>query len=409
MGLSKDVVIVRDISLGRDCLDFSPDEIFRVQKLLKEGLGKIDNFLETLHERHVFIKPNFVRPDPVNNPSLSTDGRVVLALVDLLREYGPSKISIGDNPGYGLDFSLAIADAKLVNELVKRNVQLVNIDKLPRKRIINDKAILFREYDKPSIEYDIFINLAKMKTHMHTQVSLAVKNLYGLVVDDQRLTFHREDLHRKLIEILYVQRPSLNIIDALLPMEGQAPLYGNPVYGFNSIIMSRNILGADIVSSSLMGFEPYEINMFRIAKGLGFGSIDIKDYKILGIDPEKLRKRFKRPVLSSAGAYDNILSIECGVCSGCLSGIRHSLDKLSFEGILSSIKGELAIFSGKSVQNKEILKDYSGRIILYGNCALDIQFYDIKRRENLIFVPGCAPHIFDLHKKIKKEVLWDVT
>ncbi len=396
------VAIVKNSSISRNNLDFSSPELDAIKQLIERGAGYSDNFFSSVRSMKVFIKPNLVRPDPVNNPSLSTDGRVILALTDLLSDHGASQIALGDNPGYGLDFSTALKDSKLEPELKARGVRLVNIDKLPRKSVFNENAVLFKDYQMPVLDHDLFINLPKMKTHMHAMVSLSVKNLYGLVVDDQRLTFHREDLHRKLAELLYIHWPDLNIIDGLIPMEGQAPLYGSAVYGFNTLVISRNIMGADTVASGLMGFDPQEITKLRIARSLGFGSIDINDYSLFGDSFEEIKKRFSRPVLSSAGVYDRILSLECGVCSGCLSGIRHSLDKLSFEGSLEKIKGEIAIFSGKAVQNREILKDFHGKLILYGNCALDVQFYDSARRNRAVIVPGCAPHIFDLYNAIKK-------
>lgn len=395
------VAVVNDSSISSDSLDLSAAEIERVKCLLKRGLDYFKGFNERIRNKSIFIKPNLVRPNPLHNPALSTDGRVILALADLLMDYGAKEISLGDNPGFGLDFSQAIRDSMLEGELKKRGIRLINIDKVDREKVFNDKAILFRDYDKPCIEYDYFINLPKMKTHMHAQVSLALKNLYGLVVDDQRLTFHREDLHRKLAELLYFHKPDMNIIDGLIPMEGQAPLYGRAVFGFNTLVMSPDIMGTDTISSYLMGFNPEEITKLRIACSLGFGSVNPQDYYLEGEDIIHLKRSFARPVLSSAGAYEKVISIECGVCSGCLSGIRHSLDKLSFEKTLQDIEKKITVFSGRPPLNKEIMQDFPGKIILYGNCALDLQFYDHKRRCDSIIVPGCAPHIFDLYKAIK--------
>lgn len=396
------IALVRDRGLGNDNLDFSRAQLDRIKRLLEKGLSFMDGFLPSIRSKKVFIKPNLVRPNPVHNPSLSTDGRVILALCELALDQGASGVSIGDNPGYGLDFTQAIKESLIERELKKRKIGLLNIDKAPRKKVCNKKAMLFREYDMPVIEHDIFINLPKMKTHMHAMVSLSVKNLYGLVVDDQRLTFHREDLHRKLAELLYVHKPDMNIIDGLIPMEGQAPLYGRAVFGFNTLVMGRDIIGADTVASSIMGFDPEEISALRIAGSLGFGSIDIRDYEICGEKPGDVERRFARPVLSSAGVYDRVNSLEMGVCSGCLSGIRHSLDKLAFEGSLKDLKEEIVIVSGKPVQNMQVLNDFEGRIILYGNCAFGVQFYDSRRRNRAVLVPGCAPHIFDLYNAIKK-------
>ena len=397
-------VVVQKVSdPGTDVLDFSAPVLGKIQQGLYQGLQAEGDFLASVRNCRVFIKPNLVRPDPKRVPAMATDGRVILALADLLLAHGAGEISVGDNPGFTLPFRRAIADAGIVAELEKRRVRLVAIDELPVRRVPIAQARLFRSYDQPVLDYDLFINLPKMKTHMHAIVSLGIKNLYGLVLDAQRLTFHRQDIHRKLVELLHVYQPDMNIVDGLVPMQGQAPLSGEPVFGFNTLVLGRDIVAVDATATRLMGIEPREVDSLRLAAKQGFGRLDSRNISVIG--DCAAAKPFKRAVLSSAGAFDPVESIECGVCAGCLSGIRHSLDKLQFEGNLRRLKDRITLFSGRPMQNMATLPALSGPLILFGNCAFDLLHYAPAQRSRALLVPGCAPHVLDLYRLLHKEFL----
>jgi len=151
-----------------------------------------------------------------------------------------------------------------------------------------------------------------------------------------------------------------------------------------------------------MGFEPGEVPHVQLAlKRLLNDWNDDDSPEISGDSIENVFRRFQRPVISSMGHFDNIECIECGVCNGCLSAVRHSLDWLKAEDEISTIK-KCTIISGRPMPNMMTLEKWDGELILFGNCAAEFQFFDAGRRQKANWIPGCPPHVLDLARQLKE-------
>jgi len=164
--------------------------------------------------------------------------------------------------------------------------------------------------------------------------------------------------------------------------------------------LGDDLLAVDCTAAEIMGFDNHEIPHLNLAKKRLWDGED-RSIRILGDDLNKLKRRFKRPVLSSAGLFSSVHCVECGVCNGCLSAIRHSLDKLDFENELSTFS-EVTVVSGRPMDNQMTLDRWRGDLILFGNCASGFQFYNKANRQEGHWIPGCPPHIVDLAELLIK-------
>ena len=91
----------------------------------------------------------------------------------------------------------------------------------------------------PSVlkQFDFIISIPVMKTHMHTQVTLSIKNMKGLLWRREKARFHQLHCDKKITgghreldiaisEMASVLFPHLAIIDGTVGMEGMGPAYG---------------------------------------------------------------------------------------------------------------------------------------------------------------------------------------
>jgi uncharacterized protein (DUF362 family) len=354
---------------------------------------------DRIRGQSILLKPNLVRPQPDSVPAATTDPRVILALIDLCRDWGASKVAVGDNPGWGFPareaFQLTGLDAWIedhggIVELFDRE-EPIEID--------NPQATVFRKVLLPpqARRYDIIINLPKLKTHMHTIVSLGIKNLYGFVTDSQRLQNHRNDLHRKLVDFLYILKPDLTIIDGIWALEGQAPLYGVTIPDMGVLIGSEDIVAVDAVGTMTMGIEPNEVTTTRLAHYDGFGNMDLKSMEFVGIQPQVVRRQFQRAVLSSIGAYPEFNILEGGACTGCQNALRHALDRLAKENKINPRTDTIILGRNPAVEQLESLASRTeGKIWCFGDCTEEI-YRKLEHTGNVVWVGGCAPHIFDYY------------
>ncbi len=346
--------------------------------------------------KRVLIHPNLVRPNLKKIPASSTDPRVIIALAKGLRDWGAAEIQIGENPGFGFPARLAFRESGLVGIMKHLGVELCCFDEGEWCDVENPRGRLYRNIRvaKPVLDADVLINVPKLKTHMLTGISLSIKNLLGIIHDDQRMLFHRNDIIDKIVDLSFVRPPDINIIDGIWAMEGQAPFNGNSIPDFNVIMAGRDMVSVDSTAADIMGFDVQEIPHLVLAKKRIWDDAT-QEITIVGDSADSVRRRFKRPVLSSAGQFDTVECIECGVCNGCLSAVRHSLDKIKceigFEGF-----PEVTVVSGRPMPNKATLTQWNNHLILFGNCAAEFQFYEHGTRVKAHWIPGCPPHVLDL-------------
>ncbi|MCX6639324.1 MAG: DUF362 domain-containing protein [bacterium] len=401
--LSKSVVsVTHRLQIPGDPRDFTPASLSAIQEMVQEALSPF-NLAALVKGRSVLIKPNLVRPRSDIPTATTTDPRVLIALLRLCRDAGASRIGLGDKPGIGLSCRGGQQFLGIDDYLTEVGAHFVYFDESeeiwednPRGRICNSIPI-------PRVlrEYEVLLNVPKLKLHMHTGISLGIKNLFGLVPEHFRMKHHREDLHRFLIDYLYLVKPSLTLIDGIWALEGQAPICGTPVKDFNTLIAATDIVAGDSIGTSLMGINPREITMLRMAQADGFGNLDHDRIEVIGTSPQTLQRHFTQPVLSSQDAYPGFDVIVHGGCVGCLSSLRHALDRLNLAGKLRL--DPQTILLGLHHEAEDIqLKSEPGKLWCYGNCCLEQFIQHYKDQDYAHLLEGCPPHFMEFYRQYCK-------
>lgn len=380
---------------------FTDASLAIVAEMVNEVLERTPGARERIKDKYVLLKPNLVRPDLKRIPTTITDPRVIFATCQVLRDWGAKRIAVGDNPGYGLKAAQAFSLANLRTKLKEYGAEPCYFDEVDRVVSPNASAFCFRNIltPRPVLECDTFFNLPKLKTHMHTLVTLGLKNLQGIILDEQRLIFHRNDIHTKIVDTVRVRPPELTLIDGLWAMDGQAPFYGNPIPDFNTLLCGTDTTAVDRVSCQLMMIHPEEVTHIRLARQAGLSQAKDEDIMVVGDTIENRRRPFRRPVLSSVGVYDNVLVLEGGACLGTMSSLRHSLEKLAFEDRLKNLPGKVMVYLGEPMPNIETVENWEGDLWLFGNAAANLVFSPAQQRTRIQYIPGAPPHVHDLYKR----------
>ncbi len=382
----------------------SPDEfddasLDEVMTLVADAVSRALSLTDLVGGKEVFVKPNLVRPNLPNCPAVITDPRVILAVALLARKAGAAHILVGDNPGYGVASRDALRSSKVEALLAEHDLEACYLDEEPMVACESPTALLLRRTLLPEaiVDCDVLINVPKMKTHVQTMVSLGIKNLHGLVPDGERLPFHRQDVHQKLVDILSYRRPDLTVVDGIWAVEGQAPLFGSALEGFNVIVAGQDVVAVDAVTAAVMGIAPEEVPMIQIAGARGLGAVRLEEIEIVGPRIEDVRRHFRRAIISSAGHFPTVTCIEGGACSGCLSNLRHSLDKLHRDGSLGE-PCPITVYVGVPLPGADPMETWEGDLWLFGDCSAALPLAPRAGPGAVRRVPGCPPHILDFAK-----------
>ena len=327
----------------------------------------------------IMIKPNLVGGFPPGSPYI-TDFRVVGGVIDYLKYLGFEDICICEgavNTNMNHVFKIS-GYKKLARE---KGVKLVDVYKCRMKRFRYKFGVL----DLPELILDSeYINIAKLKTHVHTGVTFCIKNQKGLLPLNQKRVFHK-NLHESIADLYKVVRPDFSIIDGLNGVEGNGPgQTGDTVKNINLLILGYDALKVDILATKLIGFNPEGIKHLMLAKGQKGITFSNQALELL----RKYQLDFKKPSAYSK-FLNNYLWSDERACSGC-AGVLGQAKYL----IVRNPKYLLKLFH--IFKRRDIITGRSkppadhGKIICLGDCTKSLS----KKVEGR-FVKGCPPKVRD--------------
>ena len=122
-------------------------------------------------------------------------------------------------------------------------------------------------------------------------------------------------------------------------------------------------MAVDSIGSSLMGFNPSQIETVKFGFEAGLGEMNLEEIEIVGADLKDLKMNFKLPQEEIKRFFPQLdLSIE-QACCGCAVPIFSSLSRIRKEG--GQLKGSLTIVAGK----KNSLSGVKENLMLVGDCT----------------------------------------
>lgn len=222
----------------------------------------------------VLLKPNLLA---ARKPELAvtTHPALVQAVADWLIKRGITDIVLADSPG-GLYNQSRLESVYAAAGMDKLKGVKLNFDG-DFEPVEQPKGKVCRNFDiiRPVLAADYIINLAKVKTHGMTVVSLGIKNLFGTVPGLEKPAFHCQcpgwdDFAGMLLDLADLVSPAVTLVDGVLAMEGDGPAGGTPrQLGYT--FASRDVYSLDwLISGRVMGIPPQEVPMLRLAMERGW-------------------------------------------------------------------------------------------------------------------------------------------
>lgn len=262
-------------------------------------IGGIENFVKPRDK--VLLKVNLLGPKPPS-AAMTTHPRIVEALLKILQPLD-CEIWVGDSSG-GSGLTEKSMQVSGIKSAVERfGVKVVNFDKagMYEIKVPNGKILKEVHVAKPVMDADIVISLPKLKTHALTLYTGAIKNMYGTIPGGRKSKIHgitgssAEQFSEALIDIFSVVPGHLAVMDGIVGMEGLGPKMGRPKKS-NVILASQDFVALDAVASTLIGFNPHDIPMLRIAQERGLGPIDLANIEIVRNTIEIVKTEYIKPV-----------------------------------------------------------------------------------------------------------------
>lgn len=354
---------------------------------VKSALNRLD--LSFIKGKTVLVKPNAGRVVPPNS-GVNTSPDAVAGCVDAMMEAGASRVAVGESPILGVKAIPALESCGIADIVRQRDIELIDLDEekpvyldLPEGSLLPRVKLCARVH-----EFDVLVSLAVAKTHMHTDVSLSLKNMKGILYRREKVKFHQlpghgggsgaKPLDVAISDFLRAIQPTIGVIDGWIGLEGLGPSAGNPKK-LDAAVASTDAVAADAVACHLMGIDPQSVAHVRLSAEGGVGVADLEKIRTSPEDYEQFVSPFERPPTNLSLAFPDITVYDSGTCSACMSTTMLFLQR--FADKIREYKledGRIHLVIGKDVANVP-----AGTIVI-GNCAA-------KHKKQGPFAKGCPP------------------
>jgi len=353
--------------------------------------------LSPIRGKSVLIKPNAGRKVPPGM-GITAHPQAVEAVIDLMLEKGASKVAVGESPILGVKTMEAFESTGIGAIARKKGVPLIDMD--ARKPVIrevrNGRVLDTLRFCADIYDFDMIVSVPVAKAHMHTQVSLGIKNMKGCLWRKEKVRLHQlqykkgtsfpeKTLDSAIADMTSLLLPDLTVLDAYVGMEGMGPSSGEQVKS-DFALASFNALAADRIGCELMGVDFEAVPHLTLIRDLKI--ISLEGLAVVPADYLRFRRPFRKPPSKIDIAFPGIVIHDKGACSACLSTVLLFLKRFAREmGDYVLKDGKLHIAMGPDSSG------FPEGTLLIGNCTSP-------NRKKGNFVPGCPPVASRIYKAV---------
>ncbi|MDD4755738.1 MAG: DUF362 domain-containing protein [Prolixibacteraceae bacterium] len=243
-----------------------------------EALGGMGKFVKS--GQKVVVKPNIGWDAPPERAA-NTNPQLIARIVKSCFEAGASQVVVFDHTCD--QWNRCYSNSKIEESARNAGARVVQGDDesfYNEVSVPDGKSLKKTKVHKEVLNADVLINVPILKNHNSTTVSLAMKNLMGVVWD--RRYYHSNDLSQCIADFITYRKPDLNIIDGyrMLTRNGPRGVSTADVSDLKARIAGRDIGAVDAAATLMFGSDPKDINHIRIANEMGLGTMDLNKLSI---------------------------------------------------------------------------------------------------------------------------------
>lgn len=257
-----------------------------------ENILRDNGFGEDWAGKKIVIKPNLLAKRVPGAGVTAHPVLVEVAASYFIRQ--GAKVIIADSPG-------GLYHPKLLERLYETTGMRAAAEKSGADLNLDTSSLPVGDFTviTPLVEADLIVSIGRLKTHMLCDMTAAVKNLFGSIPGAKKAEYHakfpkKRDFCDMLVTLCQTNAPQVNIIDAIVAMEGNGPASGT-LRKVGAICGSANPFALDLMCAHMMGYAPEEVETVAISRERNLCPCSLEELEITGGDVAKYTHRFRRP------------------------------------------------------------------------------------------------------------------
>ncbi|MBU0664856.1 MAG: DUF362 domain-containing protein [Proteobacteria bacterium] len=212
----------------------------------------------------VLLKPNLIS---ASAPSLAcTHAGFVVAVAAWFLDHG-CRVVIGDSPAFGSAINIVERQgmARAVREM---NIQVVEFASVVYRRLSSGISV---GVAAEALDCDLLVNLPKIKAHDQMYVSMAVKNIFGIVKGPRKSWLHMRyggshlEFARIILDLQDLLPENITLADGIEVMHRHGPMHGE-LLSLGCLAASRSPVALDTAMLALLELEPGRSPLWRVAR-----------------------------------------------------------------------------------------------------------------------------------------------
>jgi uncharacterized protein (DUF362 family) len=273
----------------RSCPDY--DDLDRIRGIVAEGMEELG---AKPHGR-VLLKPNIVFAHKRYGTHAYTNPKVMEAVIDVLAERPEvEKVIIGERTSVYVPTRYHFSQAGYGYLKKKPKVEVCFFDEDELVEVPFEKGTLHKslKLSRTLVEADYKVYAPKLKSHVTSKITCALKLNIGICDQKERLDGHDYRLEEKIADLYEIGHPDLVVVDAV-DVGQQSEIVPKPLR-LGVIMMATSGVAVDSVGARLIGLDPENVVHLKTARSRGWepvsdGQIEIKS----DVPVEELQEKTK--------------------------------------------------------------------------------------------------------------------
>ena len=230
----------------------------------------------------VVVKPN-IGWDRTPEQAANTNPEVVAELVRMCLEAGAKEVLVFDRTCNDQRLCYRHSGIEAAVEAIgDKRVKLFHPDRRKYEDVPIPGGESLREWPlyEDAARADVFINVPVAKHHSLSGLTLAMKNIMG-VIGGNRGQIH-SGFDDKIVDLNLARPTHLAVIDATRILTAHGPQGGRleDVAKPETVVASTDIVAADAYATRFFGLEPGDIDHIVRAAERGLGTMDLAEIKL---------------------------------------------------------------------------------------------------------------------------------
>jgi len=357
----------------RRCPDYN--DLGLIRGIISEGMQELGAkpFGKVLVKYNMVFAHSGFGIHPYTNP------RILEAIVDILAARPEvEKVILAERSGIYVPtrYYFGIAGYEFLRKKPKVEICFFDEDKLIEVPLLKGGFHKSLRFSRTLIEADYKLYAPKLKHHVTTRLTCALKLNIGICDQKERLIGHDWRLEEKIADLYEVGNPDFVVVDAV-DIGQQNEIFPKPLR-LGAIMLGNSGVAIDSIASRILGFSPDQIEHLRIARSRGWEPVKDDQIELKSDLPwDEIREKTRDFDYS----YSDLSKIDTPI--RFFLGNYPGGKEPCFGGCVNTLKGALAGFEacnpGSIKQARPlalVVGEYDGDvdaqgypILLVGNCT----------------------------------------